>query len=466
MKDFFNVVLDTLNVKHSKSFIDDLLDNHNFDNSMYSIQNFLGNYNIKTEGVRYSEIPNLKHMCPFIANIEHMWALVISVTDSVVKYVNVKHGGQIQEISLSIFEERWNKRALLIKSYDKAAEPNYIKYKQKDKISRLKFGIVVISSISLVVACLFNNKYISFPLYITALTLNGVGLILSLLLLKKQLHQPSKLGDKLCSIIENHECETVIESADFFGIAKFGEIGFGYFFTNIAFLLIAPKYVLALSLIAICVLPFSFWSIWFQKYRVREWCMLCLLSLSTMWLQAIGYLLFGLYRQPISYSIVPYLVTVGTTYVLIILFINWIVKYIAAYQEKKAIQKDYNRVLSDKRVSEAIMPSSVRFDISEENCSSIIFGDKDAKHRITVFSNPYCGPCAAIHEKLMKLPQNLFQIQFVMTYFSEEKKKANMALIAAYRKFGADKSWKIFTDWFEEGTYIGQDFFNKYNLNL
>ena len=102
---------------------------------------------------------------------------------------------------------------------------------------------------------------------------------------------------------------------------------------------------------------------------------------------------------------------------------------------------------------------------SKETCSSLIFGNPDAERNITVFSNPYCGPCAKMHERIENLPGKDLNISYVLTYFSEEKSEINKLIIAAYLQLGPEKTWNLLTEWYAGGKMKGADFFKDMGLN-
>jgi len=105
-------------------------------------------------------------------------------------------------------------------------------------------------------------------------------------------------------------------------------------------------------------------------------------------------------------------------------------------------------------------------DVSESACSSIIFGNPDADSQITVFSNPYCGPCATMHEYIKDLPGSTVGVRYVFTYFSEDQSDINRYIIAAYRQLGAVKTWQLLTGWYDGGKKSGKEFFAGMDLDI
>ena len=109
--------------------------------------------------------------------------------------------------------------------------------------------------------------------------LNIVGIYIGHLLAKKQLNFNSRYADKLCSLFSKSDCNNVLDSkaARLWGLISWSEIGLGYFISNMLILLFIPQYVVYVALLNLCTIPYVFWSIWFQKVKVKQWCPLCLL---------------------------------------------------------------------------------------------------------------------------------------------------------------------------------------------
>ena len=80
--------------------------------------------------------------------------------------------------------------------------------------------------------------------------------------------------------------------------------------------------------------------------------------------------------------------------------------------------------------------------------STLWFGPADAPHTVTVFSNPYCRPCARLHPHLEALVRRGWRVGLVMTAFNAERRAANRALIAAYRLDGPERTWERLAAWY------------------
>ena len=95
------------------------------------------------------------------------------------------------------------------------------------------------------------------------------GLYLTYLLVQKSLKIKNRVADTVCKALQEGGCDNVLEmkAAKFFGIFSWSEVGFTYFSVSLLTLLMFPQWICYLALCNACCLPFTFWSIWYQKFR-------------------------------------------------------------------------------------------------------------------------------------------------------------------------------------------------------
>lgn len=165
-----------------------------------------------------------------------------------------------------------------------------------------------------------------------------------------------------------------------------------------------------------------------------------------------------------SYGL-PALIGLWGGYAAVILAVNRLMDSLRRMRNGVASERKYNSLRTRDEVIEAIEAGKPVYDTGTEVCTSIVFGNPDAKRSITVFSNPYCGPCAAMHRRMENMPGKNLCIRYVMTAFSEQKATVNRLFISAYRKLGAERTWRLMSEWFEGGKMMGADFFDGLGLD-
>ena len=79
-------------------------------------------------------------------------------------------------------------------------------------------------------------------------------------------------------MLKQGDCNNILTSeySQLLGLISWAEIGFSYFVFNLLVILLNPSWVRYLCIMNLFTLPYTFWSIWYQKYKMKTWCILCL----------------------------------------------------------------------------------------------------------------------------------------------------------------------------------------------
>lgn len=463
MTQLFSVIFDKLNVSYTSNYLKNLIAKTPYINSLFGVATILNHYGIQTNCVRFENKRQFSaSYCPSIIIYEGVFSIVESISDSC---ITLFRNNAVHQIPSQDFFYSWSGVALLLDSYNNSAEPNY----RQHRLDTIKSEI---TTYGIFLCCLILGglSIIKFPYHnwiaiVLLLFVNVTGIAVSFMLLQKQLHISNKVADKICGLVKESHCDKVTESdgATLFGLVKLSEVGFGFFLTNTIILMVFHPNLFWMAVYAACVLPFSFWSIWYQKYKAKSWCVLCLITLTLMWLQAGAYLLGGAYRISNTNLITP--IMIGASYVLSVLLTHRTMELLDTARQDREWRRRYEELKSNDKVISAFIENKYK-DTTSESCSSLLFGNPNADNTLTVFSNPYCGPCAMMHDRIKELPGDCVNVRYVMTFFSEDKSTVNKAIIAAYQQLGAAKTWQILTEWFARGKKNGIDFFKQYDIDL
>ena len=373
------------------------------------------------------------------------------------------------------FVEAWTGIVLLAESSEKSGEPDYKKHRKTALIDLLKKVAFFFASGFLLLIAWFNhisgNSVNQFFGYSIMLSLNLAGLYISWLLLLKQMHIDSQYADKICSLFKQKDCNNVLESeaAKLFRVFGWSEIGFGYFLTNVLILLLAPALITSIALLNILTLPYSFWSVWYQKAKARQWCVLCLIVQVLLWAICIIDWIFGYIQLPalLTKGLIPLLI-VGSCYFAFILLVNLLIPKLNTEKTMQSLKQSINSIQADEDVFLALLKKQPFYETND--CDSVIrFGNPDSKLRITVFSNPYCNPCAKMHKKIEELIHrinNEISVQYILSSFRENLNSTNKYLIASCLEVSDNAVMQILSDWFEQGKQLKDDYFKNLSLKM
>jgi uncharacterized membrane protein len=467
-----------LGVKHTKSFSEQFFNEHPHKYNLYGLSKMLSDYGVKSAGISIPDKANdiTEIQTPFIAQFGGDFAIVSEVASSNVSFVwrGLNHSSPIAK-----FIEAWTGVVLLAESSEKSIEPDYKEHRKAERLTFLKkASFFFVIGLIAVFAYIHNSLYVSLGISLL-LILNLIGVSIGWMLLLKQLKVQSRYADKICSLFKQKDCNDVLESegAKLFGIIGWSEIGFGYFVVNVLLLLFSPTMMLsAIALINIFTLPFTLWSVWYQRI-VKQWCALCVIVLVLLWSIFAINLLFGhIQLKPVIYQIIhsplsifnsPFAIT-ASCYCIAIIGTNLFAPKLNSENTIRVLKQSMNSLKADEDVFAALLKKQPYYETNDFD-SIIRFGNPDSKLRLSILSNPYCNPCAAMHkrlEELLKKVNNNISIRYILSSFGEELNSTNRYLIAACLEGKTVSPEQIISDWFEKGKALKDDYFKSLSLNM
>lgn len=461
--------LELLNVKHTESFANKHFNEHPHKYNLYGLSKMLSYYGVENTAIRIEDKENdiLNINLPFIAHMGGDF-VVVHKTNNDVSYC---WNGKKINLSVSQFIQTWSGIALLAETSPDSIEPNYSENRKKELFAIVQKGIlacvgVLIFGLTYISQALFTDLGVTLLLFV-----NFTGIYICYLLLLKQMRIHSQYSDKICSLFSKRDCNNVLETsaAKLWGVFSWAEIGFGYFTANILLLLFFPQTVLFVASLNIFTLPYSFWGIWYQKVKARQWCPLCLIAMAQLWtLFAIG-LIFGHTQfSEVKFANLSDILLVGSVYTACIFGFNFLISKLNRGGETEAIKQEINAIKANEKVFGALLTEQPFYEISKAD-SQFFFGDPDADLKITIFTNPICNPCATMHKRVEKFLQETGGeacVQYIFSSFLPDLDFANKYLIAAYLQKEQGEFERIIANWFEKGKTLRETFFSDFGLDI
>ncbi|MBO4966398.1 MAG: hypothetical protein J6C81_09125 [Muribaculaceae bacterium] len=318
----FTNFLTELGVPHTRSYSDRRFEKMTF-KSLFGLSKLLQSYGVPNEAF---SLPDKRGdlallPVPFLAGSGESFVVVRSKNQNSVEYIDCVTG-ETRTLSMDDFIDKWSGVALVAYPTEESAEPSYMKHHLIEIAQRVKRWVLIAA-----VLFIFLYLFISNGIYahVTTVLLTMIfcgGLYVTYELMLKSLHIHSERGDSICGLIDRTGCHQVLstKASSFFGIFSWSEVGMAYFSVSLCCLLVFPKYLPYLALINACCCPFSFWSVWYQKYRAKAWCTLCLITQGCLWSALICFICGGWFEGSFPLRIEFFIL--GATYVAALLGIN------------------------------------------------------------------------------------------------------------------------------------------------
>lgn len=465
-RSILSLLLKQLGVNHTTSYTNKVYSEHPHKNNMFGLSRMLTDYGVENAGVRISdkdEITNLE--IPFIAQIANDLVLVSSIGNNMIDFV-----WQGKKITTTIdeFKKSWSGVVLLVEKNEMSSEPDYSGHKKEERYKLLQKLILLSACLVLIGGLYMSNQLYNDLGLSLAILVNLGGVYIGYLLVLKQLHVGSRHADKICSLFKQSDCNDILESkvAKIGNVIGWSEIGLGYFMSNVIILLTMPTLIPYLAIISACALPYTIWSIWYQKFVAKTWCPLCLVIQAIFWVSFIIYLFFDFITIP-SFLISDLLI-LGCIYLIPVLVINLTLPRLSKERKTKNIIYEMNSLKMKDEVFSTILKRQPYYKF-DRSVSNIIWGNPDADILITILTNPHCNPCARMHtriEDILAKNDKAFCVQYIFSSFNEELQSSSKCLISAYMNNSEEKRKDIFNDWFKEGKFQKDNFFDKYNLKI
>lgn len=289
----------------------------------FGLSRTLEEFGVESEAFLLSDKSGLRELpLPFIAHTagaEGGNVIVVSVDDDKIDYISL---GQKKSTSMNRFLDSWDGNVFLSYKREGASEPEYRLHRRLDFFGKSKKWVLLFCIVALIVyAFIVNGLYKDVSVYfITAIDL--WGLYVTYLLVQKSLRIHNPKADRFCGVLQEGGCDDVLatSASKFFGLFGWSEVGFAYFFVSLMALLMFPDSIPSLALCNVCCLPFTVWSIWYQKFRARRWCTLCVTVQSSLWLLFFAYFFGGWLKMSFPVNIDFFVL--GVAYLGVMLLIN------------------------------------------------------------------------------------------------------------------------------------------------
>lgn len=299
--------------------------------TLFGLSKLLDEYGIDNEGISLDNPADIAKLpTPFLAHTHEGVVIVTAFSNNEMEYLSQ---GVHEKMPIADFTAIWGGKALIAKPKSAACEPEYSTHRRNIALGNAK-NILLCTCVAAMFLYLFisNGLWKQWSTYAIAI-FDMAGLYFSWLLVGKSMNLKSRAADTMCRILQDGGCDTVLKTSasKFFGIFSWSEVGLTYFSVSLLTLLVFPHYTTYLAALNVCCLPFTVWSIWYQHFRAKAWCTLCVSVQATLWALFFCYLGGGWLRHVFPLHIE--LFALGLTYLTVLLTLNKLSTFINPTKE-------------------------------------------------------------------------------------------------------------------------------------
>lgn len=315
----FSDFLEALKVPHTLSYSSRAYRAMPF-RSLFGLQKLLLAYGIESEGLQLADKSEITALpVPFLAKLPGGMVIVTDTAPDSIGYIS---RGVPQKVPAADFIGAWTGIAFMAYPDAKSIEPDYSRHRTFELLEQAKSVVLVLAAVFLLGYFFISNDLWRHPSAWLLVLFNLAGLFFTYHLVQKSANIRSATADRVCNTLQKGGCDSVLKSkaSKFFGLFGWSEVGFAYFSVSLGAMLMFPQTLGNLALCNACCLPFTLWSIWYQKTRAKAWCTLCVSVQATLWCLFFCYLGGGWFRsEPVAGTS---LLVLGAAYVAALLGLN------------------------------------------------------------------------------------------------------------------------------------------------
>lgn len=288
--------------------------------TMFGMSKLLESYGVESAGVELGDRKEIvKLPAPFIVRIGDSYAIVTQIDDINASYITQ---GVRQTVPTPELVGGISNRVFVARRSERSAEPGYVSHKFTEIANKAKKWVLAVCLAALLIwSFIAQGLYNHISLWLIA-AIDIAGIYISTLLVQKSSHITSRHADAVCAVVQAGGCDSILNTSasKFFGIFGWSEVGLAYFSVSLLCLLMFPQYIGCLALCNVLCLPFSFWSVWYQRFKAKAWCTLCLCVQAMLWMLFFCYLGGGWLSEALPLRIE--FIVLGVCYVAAMLSIN------------------------------------------------------------------------------------------------------------------------------------------------
>lgn len=470
-------ILDLLQVRNTKSYIEDTILSHPDHTSLLAVSDALNTYRLKNLAAKLDKTRLLELPLPCIAQVKKenspvFWVLNRCTEDSISFYDD---SNTLKHESKESFLKKWTGICLLVDKTETTKEPGIDKKLMSIRLAQSFGALLLLFLVIWVSYTLFNSEItakpenIVFTLIYTLLKVGG--LLVGMALLWFEVDQYNPKLQALCSGGKKVDCHAVLNSRHaqlFKGSLSLGALGFSYFLATFLYLPLngfSVSSLATLTFVSFATFPILLISAYYQGILIGQWCKFCIgIQLILLAEIVLGYAA-GFYDYPI---VLPTLPILGILFIIPILAWKFVKPLLDRERETNLYKRGFKKIKNNPAVLSSLLATSRKIETTTDGLG-ISLKRNTAEYDVIKICNPYCGPCATAHpylEELVKKGKINLQILFTASTDLADKRAEPVRHLLAINDQGNErKTQQALVNWYSAPKKDYDAFAHKYPLN-
>ncbi|MCF2491509.1 vitamin K epoxide reductase family protein [Dyadobacter sp. CY347] len=352
-----------------------------------------------------------------------MLAPLKTVTEHSVEWLDTQRGWQKEP--MFDFEQKWNGITVLLEPSEKSGEIKYSEKSREQFVNKLRIPFLILGTVICLtsIVCLNWNQLLSFGHFFEIfLGLKLAGIVVGGLLLWQSLDGDNPFLQKICHLSNNSNCNGILQSkaSKITSWLSWSEVGFLYFVGGLAAMFFALmwanysviKFLASLSLVA---LPYTIYSVWYQGFVAKKWCVLCILIQVILWAESAIVLIY--FREYESVWDLRTFTILSLAFLMPVLIWTAVKKPLIESGQLFDVGRELQKVKFNEHYIKAAFSDQPKMPPIFKDMQTVAIGNLDAPDIVTVVTNPLCSPCSQTHNEINQFLEYNTNIrcQFVFT---------------------------------------------------
>jgi uncharacterized membrane protein len=401
-------ILELLNIQFTNDYLKEEILSHPHFPSLLTLSDVLEKYQISTLPLKIGKEKLDQIPTPCIVQVQVQGKEFFQTLSHISEDSLAGHDetGKAFNVNRENFLNIWTGVVLAVEKNEHAAEPGIAERLQKERIQTfLVAAMVLFASFAVGFGWpdLMRTGYGIATAGFLLLKLSGLGV--SGLILWREIDKDNPLFQKLCSGGGKADCNTVLDSKAFKfadGAISPGSLAFAYFFAGSLILLTqltSQSLLSTLAWLSLATLPVVVISFYYQAFKIKKWCRLCLILIGILVLEMALSLAGQSYLTPIS---LPDLSAVAFLFIAILLGWVYLKPILDAKDDLHTYKRNLKKLKTDPIIFDTLLSRSKKLRYPTDGLG-IILKNKSPKYQVIKVCNPYCGPCGKAHPELERL---------------------------------------------------------------
>jgi hypothetical protein len=388
--------------------------------SMASVSDALSEWQVSNIATRLQTAQLKEVPLPALAYLKikgGILAPIKSVNSETIEWLDTQNGWQ--KDSITNFEQKWDGVTLLLEPDNQSGEIDYAVKSKKQFIGNVRIPFLILGSvlcIALILAMYWNTFQSAGSYFGLSLSLKFAGMVLGGLLLWQSLDADNVFLQNICHFSNKNNCNSILQSqaSKITSWLSWSEVGFIYFsggFLVLLFGIISNNLFVStwLAVFSLLSLPYTIYSIWYQRSIARQWCTLCMAVQLLLWTEA-ALVIFNYEAYKVS-SNTETLLLAAIAFIIPALIWVLVKKPLAEAKQLFDLQKELQKVKFSEDYIQSAFSNQPQMPPVFSDMYTAKLGNPSASNMLTIVTNPLCGPCSRLHHEINKFLETNANIQ-------------------------------------------------------